>query len=233
MHNQAVVMHASDNLERATDLLTVIIQEANHMIQSEQTRYGFLQQSDQSQRKIALENIAFWKHFLIRYYYFLALLTFQNAAHEISLASLMKGLDLVKELCRNQRQSSSKLIDMLHDQTYTEKLCQLQEAEELYLLCELRERVGHSKYLNIVSMNALVEMASALLEPNKSRKENPASFELFQFGKMLELELPSIEVILSNSFIPKQVSPLDFSKIALLVYQNLLSKIYAQHSKLL
>lgn len=31
------------------------------------------------------------------------------------------------------------------------------------MLCELRERVGHSKYLNIVSMNALVEMASALL----------------------------------------------------------------------
>ena len=74
MHNQAVVMHASNNLEGAADLLTVIIEEANHMIQSEQTRYGFLEQSDQSQRKIALENIAFWKHFLIRYYYFLALL---------------------------------------------------------------------------------------------------------------------------------------------------------------
>jgi hypothetical protein len=43
-----------------------------------------------------LESIAYWKGQLVRHYFFLAIATFRPSSVEVSLAALMKGLDLIK-----------------------------------------------------------------------------------------------------------------------------------------
>ena len=46
---------------------------------------------------LTLSTIAFWKDYLVRYYYFLADATYSAGSLELSLASTLKGLDLLKE----------------------------------------------------------------------------------------------------------------------------------------
>jgi hypothetical protein len=62
-----------------------------------------------------------------------------------------------------------------HDLSYSEQLCHF----ELFLLCQLREKVGHSKYLNIVSINTLIEIISILAKDGRQQSAPPNEFQLF------------------------------------------------------
>jgi hypothetical protein len=66
-----------------------------------------------------------------------------------------------------------------HDLSYSEQLCHFEQMEELFLLCQLREKVGHSKYLNIVSINTLIEIISILAKDGRQQSAPPNEFQLF------------------------------------------------------
>jgi hypothetical protein len=67
-------------------------------------------------------------------------------------------------------------------------------------LWQLRERVGYSKYLNIVSINTLTEVAGSLARDVTPTGQNPPEFAMLESGKLFDLDLPLIEEVIDGTY---------------------------------
>lgn len=114
-------------------------------MEEEQMKLGFM---DQEQALLegnqALQNISQLKLELARLYLCLSRVAAQGETIELSLASALKCLELVKELYERWGFGP--------------------EIEELLALCDIREKLSHRKKLEEVGVSALMDGINWLLE---------------------------------------------------------------------
>lgn len=163
-------------------MLMKAIKYINGQLDQQKSSLGFMDQDDSflvKQQWILMDK---WQLELAKFYYCLAVVSSRTNSRQVSLASVLKSLNLIQELYESRNtQCKIKCFQMKSKEDL--------EVQDLLGVCHLRENLSHSKKLENIPEKTLLSVLNWLLHEPYIIAQNSQNSSFSIFGEVATLSL--------------------------------------------